>query len=116
MMRKTIGLVAGITLACLALTGCVSEGYSYTSTGYYDGYYDRPLYRNNYNRVIVYDRDRYSRYDRYDRYDRRREQRAAVYDRDRQVERRAEVSRPGREGRYVTRDGRRIWLPREYRD
>lgn len=120
-MKKTIGVVAGITLACLALTGCVSEGYSY-STYETDSYrvYDRPVYRNSYNRVIIYDRDRYPRYDRDDRYDRgarydrRQERRAAVYDNDRRVVRRDDSARPDRGGRYVTRDGRRIWLPAEY--
>ena len=106
-MKKTIGVVAGITLACLALTGCVSEGYSY-STYETDSYrvYDRPVYRNSYNRVIIYDRGA--------RYDRRQERRAAVYDNDRRVVRRDDSARPDRGGRYVTRDGRRIWLPGEY--
>jgi hypothetical protein len=117
MMTKTNLTVAALGLICLAATGCVSEGGSYSSyqtSPRYDRSDNRPppdLGRPNDSR-----RDRFDRDHRRDHSDRSRgdSRWEGSRDRDERAGRdRRDGSRPdySDNGRWEMRDGRRVWIP-----
>lgn len=100
-MIRSFTTLAATALACLTLAGCVSEGASYRS---HERVYVRPAGPSHHYdaRHDRRDWDRGRHHARDDRRDRR------DWDRDRRADR---DDRRGRDGQFIYRDGRRIWVP-----
>ncbi|HEX5935943.1 MAG TPA: hypothetical protein VFY63_17420 [Pseudorhizobium sp.] len=112
-MNKKFIAASALGLVCLTVAGCVSEGGSYVA--YDSGPRYQRVDRDDWDRGRR-DRDRHDRYDGRDRDGRRGDDDRRGHDgwRDRDGDR--DRDRPSqyennRDGRWVIRDGRRIWVP-----
>lgn len=92
-MIRSFTTLAATALACLTLAGCVSEGATYRT---HERVYVRPSGPSHHYNA---------------RHDRRDWDRARHQARDDRRDRRHWEDRRGRDGRYIFRDGRRIWVP-----
>lgn len=97
-MIRSLTTLAATAFACLTLAGCVSEGPTYRT---HERVYVRPAGpSHHYN--ARHDRRDWDR-GRHDARDDRRD-----WNHDRRADR---DDRRGRDGQFVYRDGRRIWVP-----
>lgn len=112
-MKKKITIVA-ITLACLTLAGCVSEGGYATYDRSYTRY-EQPRYAHrDYRPRADWDRDRHDRWERDRRNGRRQDDRRDRHEWSRND--RPNSDWRGRDGRSDRRDGSpgrdgRVWVP-----